>query len=294
MNCTKCGTPLQPEDRFCYYCGMPVEKKSTEPVMPVEQSISEQPATPVGNPVPEPSIMSTANSMPEQSVSPIPPTMTEEHPISSFHHAEPPHTAPPFGNPVPTQGDIQQAGVQAVAVMSPQNRKSSGRTILGILLIAVGCLIIVGIVMSLFVGGSYKSALKEMWYEVERQNTDSAVACMFPEEAEGQVFTTTEFMDRYIQELHTRAEARYGEKYHIHVKFDEIDKLDASERKRFNSWFGNLSLEEEVKKVYAVDYTLSIKGSKGRESEECECYIYRYDGNWYVLDTDLLGLQDPL
>lgn len=293
MNCTKCGTPLQPEDRFCYYCGMPVEKKSTEPVLPVEQSISEQPATPMGNPVPEPSLMSTANPMPEQSASPIQPVMTEERSIS-VHHVEPLYTAPPLGNPVPTQDGIQQAGVQTVAVMSPQNRKSSGRTRLGILLIAVGCLIIVGIVMSLFVGGSYKSALKEMWYEVERQNTNSAVACMFPEEAEGQIFTVTEFMDRYIQELHTRAAARYGEKYHIHVKFDESDKLDASELEQFNSWFENLSLEEGVKKVYAVDYTLSIKGSKGRESEECECYIYRYDGNWYVLDTDLLGLQDPL
>ena len=200
---------------------------------------------------------------------------------------------PLFGSPVPPQSSFQPMGTQSVGAVS-HDRKLSGRTFLGILSIVVGCLIIIGIVMSLFVGGSYKSALKEMWYKVERQDTDGAVACMFPGEAEGQISAAAARMEPYIQDLHTRAEARYGEKYQIDVKFDDIDKLDTSELKQFNIWFENLSLEDAVKKVYAVEYTLSIKGSKGRESEDYECYIYRYDGNWYVLDTDLLGLQDPL
>ena len=63
---------------------------------------------------------------------------------------------------------------------------------------------------------------------------------------------------------------------------------------QFNIWFQNLSLEKEVNKTYAVDYTRSISGKNGKESEHRFCYIYHYDGNWYVLDTALLGLQDPL
>ncbi len=252
MNCTKCGTPLKPEDRFCYYCGAPVESPVTQPV-------------------------------PEQPVMPVTQPMTEQ----------PIYNNPLLNGSIPSQSGFQQVGVQNVKSMS-HNRGVSGRTVLGVLSIAVGCLIIVGIVMSLFIGGSYKSALKEMWYEVERQNTELAVACIFPEEAEGQIFTTTELMDRYIQELHTSAETRYGENYHINVKFDEVDKLDASELEQFNHWFENLALKDNVKKVYEVEYTRSIEGKKGRESEDFSCYIYRYNGNWYVLDTDLLGLQDPL
>lgn len=269
MNCTKCGTPLQPEDRFCYYCGTPIEQ-------PAPATPSTAQLTPVTPPAEQPTPITP---LAEQSSPMTPPA---EQPVN-----------PLFGSPVPPQSSFQQMGTQSVGAVS-HDRKLSGRTFLGILSIVVGCLIIIGIVMSLFVGGSYKSALKEMWYKVERQDTDGAVACMFPGEAEGQISAAAARMEPYIQDLHTRAEARYGEKYQIDVKFDDIDKLDTSELKQFNIWFENLSLEDAVKKVYAVEYTLSIKGSKGRESEDYECYIYRYDGNWYVLDTDLLGLQDPL
>lgn len=260
MNCTKCGTPLQSEDRFCYYCGMPIEQatpaasSTTQPnsaIPPLEQSI------PVTPPMPEPL----------------------ENPL--------------FGNPVPLQSSFQPTGTQCVGVVSHE-RKLSGRTFFGILSIVVGCLLIIGIVICLFAGGSYKSALKEMWHKAEQQDTDGVVACMFPEEAEGQISAAAARIEPYIQDLHTRAETRYGENYHIRVKFDDMDMLDAAEQEQFDVWFENLALKKEVKKVYAVEYTLSIKGAKGRESEDYECYIYRYDGNWYVLDTDLLGLQNPL
>ena len=280
MNCTKCGTPLQPEDRFCYYCGTPIEQ-------PAPATPSTAQLTPVTPPVEQPTPITP---LAEQS-SPVIPSVEQSTPVTPPMPEQ--SVNPLFGSPVPPQSSFQPMGTQSVGAVS-HDRKLSGRTFLGILSIVVGCLIIIGIVMSLFVGGSYKSALKEMWYKVERQDTDGAVACMFPEEAEGQISAASARMEPYIQDLHTRAEARYGEKYQIDVKFDDIDKLDTSELKQFNIWFENLSLEDAVKKVYAVEYTLSIKGSKGRESEDYECYIYRYDGNWYVLDTDLLGLQDPL
>lgn len=290
MNCTKCGTPLQPEDRFCYYCGTPIEQ-------PAPATPSTAQLTPVTPPVEQPTPIT---SPAEQSI-PVTPPVEQPIPVTPSVEQSTPVTPPMreqlvnplFGSPVPPQSSFQPMGTQSVGAVS-HDRKLSGRTFLGILSIVVGCLIIIGIVMSLFVGGSYKSALKEMWYKVERQDTDGAVACMFPGEAEGQISAAAARMEPYIQDLHTRAEARYGEKYQIDVKFDDIDKLDTSELKQFNIWFENLSLEDAVKKVYAVEYTLSIKGSKGRESEDYECYIYRYDGNWYVLDTDLLGLQDPL
>lgn len=280
MNCTKCGTPLQPEDRFCYYCGTPIEQPA--PATPSTAQLT--PVTPsVEQPIPI--------TPPAEQSSPVIPSVEHSTPVTPPMPEQP--VNPLFGSPVLPQSSFQPMGTQSVGAVS-HDRKLSGRTFLGILSIVVGCLIIIGIVMSLFVGGSYKSALKEMWYKVERQDTDGAVACMFPGEAEGQISAAAARMEPYIQDLHTRAEARYGEKYQIDVKFDDIDKLDTSELKQFNIWFENLSLEDAVKKVYAVEYTLSIKGSKGRESEDYECYIYRYDGNWYVLDTDLLGLQDPL
>jgi len=290
MNCTKCGTPLQPEDRFCYYCGTPIEQPapatpSTAQLTPVTPPV-EQPT-----PITPPAEQTIPVTPPVEQPIPITPPVEQSTPVTPPMPEQP--VNPLFGSPVPPQSSFQPMGTQSVGAVS-HDRKLSGRTFLGILSIVVGCLIIIGIVMSLFVGGSYKSALKEMWYKVERQDTDGAVACMFPGEAEGQISAAAARMEPYIQDLHTRAEARYGEKYQIDVKFDDIDKLDTSELKQFNIWFENLSLEDAVKKVYAVEYTLSIKGSKGRESEDYECYIYRYDGNWYVLDTDLLGLQDPL
>lgn len=320
MNCTKCGTPLQPEDRFCYYCGTPIEQPapatpSTAQLTPVtppaeqptpitplaEQSIPVTPPVEQPTPITPPAEQSSPMTPPAEQSIPVTPPVEQPIPVTPSVEQSTPVTPPMpeqpvnplFGSPVPPKSSFQPMGTQSVGAVS-HDRKLSGRTFLGILSIVVGCLIIIGIVMSLFVGGSYKSALKEMWYKVERQDTDGAVACMFPEEAEGQISAAAARMEPYIQDLHTRAEARYGEKYQIDVKFDDIDKLDTSELKQFNIWFENLSLEDAVKKVYAVEYTLSIKGSKGRESEDYECYIYRYDGNWYVLDTDLLGLQDPL
>lgn len=260
MNCTKCGTPLQSKDRFCYYCGTPIEQPA--------------PATPS-------TAQLTSVTPPVEQSTPVTPPMLEQ-PVN-----------PLFGSPVPPQSSFQPMGTQSVGAVS-HGRKLSGRTFLGILSIVVGCLIIIGIVICLFVGSGYKSALKEMWHKAEQQDTDGVVACMFPEEAEGQISAAAAWVESYIQDLHTHAETRYGENYHIHVKFDDMDMLDEAEQEQFDVWFENLALKKEVKKVYAVEYTLSIKGPKGRESKDYECYIYRYDGNWYVLDTDLLGLQDPL
>lgn len=291
MNCTKCGTPLQPEDRFCYYCGTPVAEQPIPAAPPVEQPIpvtplAEQPnpiTPPVGQPIPVTPPVEQPISVTPPVGQPIP--LTPPMPEQSVN--------PLFGSPVPPQNNVQPFGTSGVGVV-PHDRKLSGRTILGICSIVVGCVIIVGIVMHLFIGGSYKSVLREMWHRVEQDDTDGVVACMFPEEAEGQISAAAARMEPYMQELHAYAEARYGEKYRIDVRFDEMDSLDSSELEQFNTWFENLSLKDTVKKVYTVEYTLSIKSSKGKEAEDYVCYIYRYDGNWYVLDTDLLGLQDPL
>lgn len=34
MTCKKCGTSLEPNDRFCYACGAPVEPQAPTPVIP--------------------------------------------------------------------------------------------------------------------------------------------------------------------------------------------------------------------------------------------------------------------
>ena len=100
-------------------------------------------------------------------------------------------------------------------------------------------------------------------------------------------------METYLSTFQEHA-ARYGDNYHISIQFDDVEELDTEQLEQFNIWFQNLSLEKEINKTYAVDYTRSISGKNGKESEHRFCYIYHYDGNWYVLDTALLGLQDPL
>ena len=281
MNCTKCGTPLQPEDRFCYYCGTPVAEPPTPVTPPTEPPIPFAPLTEPPTPVTPPTESPIPFVPPTEPPAPVAPPIPEQS------------INPLFGTPVSPQNSAQPLKISGAGVVS-HDRQSFGKTVLGVCSIVAGCLIIVGILMHLLIGSSYQSALKEMWHGVEQNDLDGAVACMFPAEAEGQITAAAARMEPYMQDLHAYAEARYGEKYRIDVRVDEIDSLDASELERFNTWFENLSLQDTIKKVYIVEYTRSIKGAKGKEIEEDTCYVYRYDGSWYMLDTELLGLQDPL
>lgn len=263
MICKKCGTSLQPEDRFCYACGAAIEPPAPTPVAaPTESPASVIPPIPSPEPAPAVSAPKTPAASPEE---PAP--------------AVPPVSAMPF------QTTIAQPAVAA--------KPSKKHTILGFLSIAVGCLIIIGILCYLFSNNGYRSAVKEMWYGIERQDASGAAANMFPSEAASQLDVTEQTMETYLSAFQEHA-ARYGDNYHISIQFDDVEELDTAQLEQFNIWFQNLSLEKEVKKAYAVDYTRSISGKNGKEAEHRFCYIYRYDGNWYMLDPVLLGLQDPL
>ncbi|MCI5553875.1 MAG: hypothetical protein MR378_03160 [Ruminococcus sp.] len=165
--------------------------------------------------------------------------------------------------------------------------------IFGFLSIGVGCLIIIGILCYLFSNNGYRSAVKEMWYGIERQDANGAAANMFPSEAASQLDLTEQTIETYLSTFQEHA-ARYGDNYHISIQFDDVEELDSEQLEQFNIWFQNLSLEKDVSKTYAVDYTRSISGKNGKEAEHRFCYIYRYGNNWYTLEPALLGLQDPL
>ena len=265
MTCKKCGTSLEPNDRFCYACGAPVEPQAPTPVIP---SIPSPPPAPA----------------PAPAVTPIPtPAATETNAATA---AQP--TATATVPPVP-ENPLQATLAQSAVTVKPSKRNMT----LGFLSIGVGCLIIIGILCYLFSNNGYRSAVKEMWYGVERQDASGAAANMFPSEASSQLDLTEQTMETYLSTFEEHA-ARYGDNYHISIQFNDVEELDTEQLEQFNIWFQNLSLEKEVNKTYAVDYTRSISGKNGKESEHRFCYIYHYDGNWYVLDTALLGLQDPL
>jgi hypothetical protein len=263
MTCKKCGTSLEPNDRFCYACGAPVEPQAPTPVMPSIPSPSPTP-TPAVTPIPTPAATETNAATAAQ------PTATA--------------TVPPV-----LENPLQATLAQSAVTVKPSKRNMT----LGFLSIGVGCLIIIGILCYLFSNNGYRSAVKEMWYGVERQDASGAAANMFPSEASSQLDLTEQTMETYLSTFQEHA-ARYGDNYHISIQFDDVEELDTEQLEQFNIWFQNLSLEKEVNKTYAVDYTRSISGKNGKEAEHRFCYIYRYDGNWYVLDTALLGLQDPL
>lgn len=274
MICKKCGTSLQPNDRFCYACGAPIEPP-TPTDAPPESPASASVVPPIPSPAPTPAVTPVETPTPTPSA-----TAT----TSSAAAAQPTEAIPPVSTN-PLQATIAQP---AVAV-----KPSKRNMILGFLSIGVGCLIIIGILCYLFSNNGYRSAVKEMWYGVERQNASGAAANMFPSEASSQLDLTEQTMETYLSTFQEHA-ARYGDNYHISIQFDDVEELDTEQLEQFNIWFQNLSLEKEVNKTYAVDYTRSISGKNGKEAEHRFCYIYRYDGNWYVLDTALLGLQDPL
>lgn len=274
MICKKCGTSLQPNDRFCYACGAPIEPP-TPTDAPPESPASASVVPPIPSPAPTPAVTPVETPTPTPSA-----TAT----TSSAAAAQPTEAIPPVSTN-PLQATIAQP---AVAV-----KPSKRNMILGFLSIGVGCLIIISILCYLFSNNGYRSAVKEMWYGVERQNASGAAANMFPSEASSQLNLTEQTMETYLSTFQEHA-ARYGDNYHISIQFDDVEELDTEQLEQFNIWFQNLSLEKEVNKTYAVDYTRSISGKNGKEAEHRFCYIYRYDGNWYVLDTALLGLQDPL
>ena len=276
MICKKCGTSLQPNDRFCYACGAPIEPPiPTLTDAPPESPASASVVPPIPSPAPAPAVtpVETPTSTPSATAT-----------TSSATAAQPTEAIPPVSTN-PLQATIAQP---AVAV-KPSKRNMT----LGFLSIGVGCLIIIGILCYLFSNNGYRSAVKEMWYGVERQDASGAAANMFPSEASSQLNLTEQTMETYLSTFQEHA-ARYGDNYHISIQFDDVEELDTEQLEQFNIWFQNLSLEKEVNKTYAVDYTRSISGKNGKEAEHRFCYIYRYDGNWYVLDTALLGLQDPL
>lgn len=278
MICKKCGTSLQPNDRFCYACGAPIEPPIPTPTdAPPESPASASVVPPIPSPAPAPAVtpVETPTSTPSATAT-----------TSSATAAQPTATA--------TVPPVPENPLQATLAQSAVPVKSSKRNMtLGFLSIGVGCLIIIGILCYLFSNNGYRSAVKEMWYGVERQDASGAAANMFPSEASSQLNLTEQTMETYLSTFQEHA-ARYGDNYHISIQFDDVEELDTEQLEQFNIWFQNLSLEKEVNKTYAVDYTRSISGKNGKEAEHRFCYIYRYDGNWYVLDTALLGLQDPL
>lgn len=278
MICKKCGTSLQPNDRFCYACGAPIEPPiPTLTDAPPESPASASVVPPIPSPAPAPAVtpVETPTSTPSATAT-----------TSSATAAQP--TATATVPPVP-ENPLQATLAQSAVTVKPSKRNMT----LGFLSIGVGCLIIIGILCYLFSNNGYRSAVKEMWYGVERQDASGAAANMFPSEASSQLNLTEQTMETYLSTFQEHA-ARYGDNYHISIQFDDVEELDTEQLEQFNIWFQNLSLEKEVNKTYAVDYTRSISGKNGKEAEHRFCYIYRYDGNWYVLDTALLGLQDPL
>lgn len=278
MICKKCGTSLQPNDRFCYACGAPIEPPIHTPTdAPPESPASASVVPPIPSPAPAPAVtpVETPTSTPSATAT-----------TSSATAAQP--TATATVPPVP-ENPLQATLAQSAVTVKPSKRNMT----LGFLSIGVGCLIIIGILCYLFSNNGYRSAVKEMWYGVERQDASGAAANMFPSEASSQLNLTEQTMETYLSTFQEHA-ARYGDNYHISIQFDDVEELDTEQLEQFNIWFQNLSLEKEVNKTYAVDYTRSISGKNGKESEHRFCYIYHYDGNWYVLDTALLGLQDPL
>lgn len=278
MICKKCGTSLQPNDRFCYACGAPIEPPIHTPTdAPPESPASASVVPPIPSPAPAPAVtpVETPTSTPSATAT-----------TSSATAAQP--TATATVPPVP-ENPLQATLAQSAVTVKPSKRNMT----LGFLSIGVGCLIIIGILCYLFSNNGYRSAVKEMWYGVERQDASGAAANMFPSEASSQLNLTEQTMETYLSTFQEHA-ARYGDNYHISIQFDDVEELDTEQLEQFNIWFQNLSLEKEVNKTYAVDYTRSISGKNGKEAEHRFCYIYHYDGNWYVLDTALLGLQDPL
>lgn len=278
MICKKCGTSLQPNDRFCYACGAPIEPPIPTPTdAPPESPASASVVPPIPSPAPAPAVTPVETPTPTPSATATTSSATAAQPTATA-------TVPP----VP-ENPLQATFAQSAVTVKPSKRNMT----LGFLSIGVGCLIIIGILCYLFSNNGYRSAVKEMWYGVERQDASGAAANMFPSEASSQLNLTEQTMETYLSTFQEHA-ARYGDNYHISIQFDDVEELDTEQLEQFNIWFQNLSLEKEVNKTYAVDYTRSISGKNGKEAEHRFCYIYRYDGNWYVLDTALLGLQDPL
>lgn len=278
MICKKCGTSLQPNDRFCYACGAPIEPPIPTPTdAPPESPASASVVPPIPSPAPAPAVTPVETPTPTPSATATTSSATAAQPTATA-------TVPP----VP-ENPLQATLAQSAVTVKPSKRNMT----LGFLSIGVGCLIIIGILCYLFSNNGYRSAVKEMWYGVERQDASGAAANMFPSEASSQLNLTEQTMETYLSTFQEHA-ARYGDNYHISIQFDDVEELDTEQLEQFNIWFQNLSLEKEVNKTYAVDYTRSISGKNGKEAEHRFCYIYHYDGNWYVLDTALLGLQDPL
>lgn len=84
MFCTNCGSPIGDGDRFCAFCGTPIEPKATEATQPAAARPQEAMPEPAGEAVPD------APAEGQQATEEIPLGPTQEIPVAAPQPATPP------------------------------------------------------------------------------------------------------------------------------------------------------------------------------------------------------------
>lgn len=192
---------------------------------------------------------------------------------------------PQCGAAVDVVDTTSETGTTAV-----KNHRSRNR------LIGIAILIIVLLLLIFafqFAERPYLHVLQEGYTAIKEADAEDLISCVMPDESlDGltgkQKKQLYEMVDDAIEEHLDSMNEVYGKRIKFKVKIKDKDKLKKEDLSALNNTLRSYDIK--TKKAYAVEYAVTISGSKSKTTEIRNCYIYRYDDDWYVCEKMYLDI----
>ncbi|MCC8068616.1 MAG: hypothetical protein LIO71_02495 [Ruminococcus sp.] len=96
--------------------------------------------------------------------------------------------------------------------------------------------------------------------------------------------------DNYMQEMHNSYVDKYGKSFKASYKVIDRTKLSKDELAEYSEDATSLCTdgsEINIKKGYNLTVSMKYKGKSGSSTEELSVIVIKYDGKWYIYDSDI-------
>ncbi|HKL79710.1 MAG TPA: zinc ribbon domain-containing protein [Mobilitalea sp.] len=200
----------------------------------------------------------------------------------------PQYSAPQNTSPQGMQGQVPNAYVNNnQGTKKPNNNKVIGMVVVGVVaLLAIFALLkIVG----LFTTPAYEKPLKYMTEGMEDGSFKKMMKA-FPDYMTDPIDEqidnyydgeTDEFMDMFTDGL----ENEFGKRIKMSYKVTDKDKLDKDDIESMEEDIEYSSDKKiNIKEAYELEVEMTIKGSKGKETEDTEMTVIKIGSKWYLTE----------
>lgn len=200
------------------------------------------------------------------------------------------------GNPItspqaPTAPTAPMGGTYyPPAPAKPSGSNPAGKIIAIIIAIAVIAAAVFGVVklVGCVTGGGVEAPVKNFVKFINNGDTDALLKA-FPE-------SYTKDMEDYLKDVDAMMlrmmEQEYGDDYKVSYKITDKKKIDKDDLKDIedeeNEMLESLDIDKiEIKDGYELEVELKVKGSEDEDEDELEISVYKVDGRWCFIRTDM-------